>query len=858
MMRKLLTLLLCVLLTPRGAEAQRAVSAAPSGANATVTWPAGTLTIPAITVPGVSLFQETTSFWNGINVGNTGVTFTQGTGGQLVITGNGSGTDEALKLDLNVNNAATLTTTTGVTTFTFSGMNVAAPTFNGNTFTTGTGVLTLGAGKTATINNTLTFAGTDGTTMTFPATSATLARTDAANTFTGTQTVGALVATTVNGNTFTTGTGVLTIAAGKTLTASNSLTLAGTDATVMTFPTTSATIARTDAANTFTGTQTMTSPAFTTSATTGSTTFALLNTTATTVNAFGAATTLNIGASATQVLNFGGSTSASEFRFLEPSGSGTNYTSFKVAAQSANLAYTLPTTAPTDGQFLSCLANGTMSWGTPSGSGTVTVVGAGSLTSTALVTGGGTTTVQTPNALTTLDSSGNISTPGSITSGAGGSSAGFIALGQGTAPSAGTTNITLYAPASVTSYIRNLPGAAGTGFYLGTNSSGVVTDTQVGFNGTGNVIRAAGSAVTGITSDTLGLSGALTLSGGGMVITGGADAITFTGSGAENITETFTSNTLTFSSSTGVASFVFNGIALTTPGVTVTGTTVPVNGSYLPAANTLGWSANSAAEMQLTATALSPAADGGNSLGTTALGWQNLFGNTGFVVNIENGDWVATHTAGIMTVGTGDLRVTTAGTNAASAVTVGGTQTLTAKTLTSPVIGTKIQLPTAAGSSTLSTGGDAAYNTTNKVLGIHNGTKEVGVSTIYHQAWSFDPKAVCDGTIDRLFLMSTDIDSPFGIHIIKWKLSFEADPTTEFAAAACLLKRADAFIGVANAATVDDVATTAGASSEATSANINGDAVVATGKVIFLQWDTPYTETGHQVIFEMYWEVEED
>ncbi len=52
----------------------------------------------------------------------------------------------------------------------------------------------------------------------------------------------------------------LTILDGKTLTANNTLTLAGTDATVMTFPTTSATIARTDAANTFTGVQTMTAP----------------------------------------------------------------------------------------------------------------------------------------------------------------------------------------------------------------------------------------------------------------------------------------------------------------------------------------------------------------------------------------------------------------------------------------------------------------------------------------------------------------------------------------------------------------------------------------------------------------------
>ncbi len=49
----------------------------------------------------------------------------------------------------------------------------------------------------------------------------------------------------------------LTIADGKTLTANQSLTLAGTDATTMTFPTTNATIARTDAAQSFTGDQTL-------------------------------------------------------------------------------------------------------------------------------------------------------------------------------------------------------------------------------------------------------------------------------------------------------------------------------------------------------------------------------------------------------------------------------------------------------------------------------------------------------------------------------------------------------------------------------------------------------------------------
>jgi len=81
-----------------------------------------------------------------------------------------------------------------------------------------------------------------------------------------TPTLGAASATSLNGNTFTTGTYTLTGQAGKTLTFNGSITLTGTDAQTYTFPTTSATIARTDAANTFTGVQTMTSPALTTPA----------------------------------------------------------------------------------------------------------------------------------------------------------------------------------------------------------------------------------------------------------------------------------------------------------------------------------------------------------------------------------------------------------------------------------------------------------------------------------------------------------------------------------------------------------------------------------------------------------------
>ena len=124
-----------------------------------------------------------------------------------------------------------------------------------------------------------------------------------------------------------------------------------------------------------------------------------------------------------------------------------------------------------------------------SGSGTVTVVGAGALTSTAIMTGGGTTTAQTPAATATMDASGNISTPGAISTGVGGSTAGVVEVKQGTAPSLGTTSVKLYAPTSVTSYGIVLPAASATGFMLGTDATNVNTISYVGFSGTGNVVR---------------------------------------------------------------------------------------------------------------------------------------------------------------------------------------------------------------------------------------------------------------------------------------------------------------------------------------------------------------------------------
>lgn len=167
--------------------------------------------------------------------------------------------------------------------------------------------------------------------------------------------LGAATATSINGLTITSSTGTLTITNGKTLSVAKSLTLDGTDSTTMTFPSTNATIARTDAGQTFTGVQSMTSPDITTSITTPSTTFSLVNATATTVNFAGAATTMAVGASTALITVAGNIISTSNA--ITASGNAatvpiTHRISTVTNNSAATLTITMTTTSAVDGQLV--------------------------------------------------------------------------------------------------------------------------------------------------------------------------------------------------------------------------------------------------------------------------------------------------------------------------------------------------------------------------------------------------------------------------------------------------------------------------------------------------------------------------
>lgn len=237
-----------------------------------------------------------------------------------------------------------------------------------------------------------------------------------------------------------------------------------------------------------------------------------------------------------------------------------------------------------------------------------------------------------------------------------------VVTANGFAGSVATATTT---PAITLSTTVNAPALAGNGTAIAaatTTGSGstVVLATAPTFGtsittpavlATANDSGALGASGTAFSDLYLASGGIIDWNAGNMVITHTAGALTITGG------------------------------TLSAPQFSPTGSTATGNRFYLPASNTLGFSTNGTGRVQISTTAMSPITDDGFALGTTALEWSDLFLASGGVVNFNNGNFTLTHSSGILTA-SGDLRVSSAGTNSASVPTLSSTSTLTNKRIT--------------------------------------------------------------------------------------------------------------------------------------------------------------------------------
>jgi len=124
------------------------------------------------------------------------------------------------------------------------------------------------------------------------------------------------------------------------------------------------------------------------------------------------------------------------------------------------------------------------------------------LTSTALVTGGGSQTIQTPSATATMNSSGNISTPGNIHAdgkigtgtdpGCTAGTAGNLCMGKGTAPTGVADALVIYADTDAALLKVKLNG----------NTADTVCTLSVGCGAAGGYSGTKALATSSITSET--------------------------------------------------------------------------------------------------------------------------------------------------------------------------------------------------------------------------------------------------------------------------------------------------------------------------------------------------------------------
>ena len=160
-----------------------------NGKQATITFGTGVQTALGINVGSAGAFitfngdAGTPSALVGTNISGTAASFTAGTAtlANTVASANEATDTTCFPLFITASGTQTLATKNN-TGFTYNSNtnDLGITKINGLTMTASTGTFTLTNAKTLSVTNTLTFSGTDSTVMTFPTTSATIARADGA------------------------------------------------------------------------------------------------------------------------------------------------------------------------------------------------------------------------------------------------------------------------------------------------------------------------------------------------------------------------------------------------------------------------------------------------------------------------------------------------------------------------------------------------------------------------------------------------------------------------------------------------------------------------------------------------------
>ena len=196
---------------------------------------------------------------------------------------------------------------------------------------------------------------------------------------------------------------------------------------------------------------------------------------------------------------------------------------------------------------------------------------------------------------------------------------------------------------------------------VGATNANVNANTITGVN-FGNVTAIANNAFNGITFGT-GFNNFLTSATLNISAAGALSGITTIGMSSQ----------LTSTLVTGTAPLV---VASTTNVLNLNASSL--NGATFAAPGAIGGTtASTGAFTTITATtSISPTADDGAALGDLTHTFSDLFLATGAVINYANSNVVLTHSSGILTLGTGTLKITTPTNTATSVVTIDGTQTL--------------------------------------------------------------------------------------------------------------------------------------------------------------------------------------